>query len=145
MEERLIELVRAAAAERFPRHGVLAAYVYGSRVGGRPRPDSDLDIGYYLLRAVGRAALPIREEMLLGADLSNDVGCTVDLRSLGEAPLELRGRALVEGVRVYSSDDVERVALERDTLSRYHDYKDGFARMHEIRLRQTAARGLGDR
>jgi hypothetical protein len=52
---------------------------------------------------------------------------------------------LEEGVRVYSGDDVERVGLERDTLSRYHDYKDVFLLMHEIRLRQTAGRGFTKR
>lgn len=129
---------------RFPRHGILAAYAYGSRVSGRPLPDSDLDIGYYRSGAA-REPLPLAEEMLLAADLSRELGCEVDLRYLGDAPLELRGKVLEEGVRVYSGDDVERVGLERDTLSRYHDYKDVFLRMHEIRLRETAARGFAKR
>jgi predicted nucleotidyltransferase len=144
MSEDLIERARRAVAARFVGHGILVAYAYGSRVAGRPRPDSDLDIGYYLAGA-RREALPIAVEMLLAADLSRDLGCEVDLRYLGDAPLELRGRVLEEGVRLYSGDDVERVGLERDTLARYHDYKDVFLRMHETRLRLIAERGFGER
>jgi predicted nucleotidyltransferase len=109
VSEDLIERARRAVAARFRGHGILVAYAYGSRVAGRPRPDSDLDIGYYLAGAK-RGALPIAVEMLLAADLSRDLGCEVDLRYLGDAPLELRGRVLEEGVRLYSSDDVERSA-----------------------------------
>jgi predicted nucleotidyltransferase len=142
MDRDLLERLRRAAAARFSAHGILAAYAHGSRVAGRPRPSSDLDVGYYRKTAAGREALPIAEEMLLAADLSRDVGCEVDLRYLGNAPLELRGRVLEEGVRIYSGDDVERVGLECDTLSRYHDYKDVFRAMHELRLRRIAERGL---
>ncbi len=35
-----------------------------------------------------------------------------------------------------------RVELERDLLARYHDYKDVFRHMHEVRLRALAARGM---
>jgi len=52
------------------------------------------------------------------------------------------GRVLEEGVRVYSTDEPERVALERYVLSRYHDYKDIFRQMHDLRLRRLAERGF---
>lgn len=141
MSEEVLERLRSAAAARFPARRILTAYAYGSRVGGRARPDSDLDVGYYLTGHT-RDSLPLAEEMLLAAELSSDLGLTVDLRGLGEAPLELRGRVLEEGVRIFSGDDVARVGLERDTLSRYHDYKETYRRMHELRLRQIAERGL---
>jgi hypothetical protein len=80
--------------------------------------------------------------MRLAEGLSAAVGYPVDLRSLAEAPLELRGRVLEDGVRIFSGHDVERVALERDTRGRYHDYKEEFSRMHAIRLRRVAGRGL---
>jgi predicted nucleotidyltransferase len=141
MPEEALERLRAAAASRFAARGILVAYAHGSRVGGRPGPGSDLDVGYYLADPT-RQSLPLAEEMLLAAELSSDVGLTVDLRSLGEAPLELRGKILEEGVRIFSGDDVARVALERDTLSRYHDYKETYLRMHEVRLQSIAERGL---
>lgn len=46
------------------------------------------------------------------------------------------------GVRIYSGDDSERVDLERNLLARYHDYKETFRRMHELRLERTAEGGF---
>jgi len=131
-----------AAGELFRDRPVLAAYAYGSRVLGKPRPDSDLDIGYYLERCWLGGELPIREEMELAGKLSQAAGLNVDLRNLGRAPLELRGRVLEEGIRLYSGDPAGRVALERDLLGRYHDYKDVFKQMHDMRLRAIAERGI---
>ena len=74
--------------------------------------------------------------------LADAVGVPIDLRNLAEAPLELRGRVLEEGVRIYSGHDPERVALECYVLAHYHDYKDTFRAMHETRLRQLARRGF---
>jgi predicted nucleotidyltransferase len=134
--------LRRAAGEAFATLPVLAAYAYGSRVAGTPRPGSDLDVGYYLEGYRQGARLSIAEEMRLASRLSAVVGVEVDLRNLAEAPLELRGRVLEEGVRIYSGDAVARVGLERDLLGRYHDYKETFRRMHAMRLRAVAERGL---
>ncbi|HEU4368816.1 MAG TPA: hypothetical protein VFV05_11395 [Methylomirabilota bacterium] len=70
------------------------------------------------------------------------MGIAVDLRNLAEAPLELRGRVLEAGTRIYSGDDPQRVALERYVLAHYHDHKETFAIMHKTRLRQLARLGL---
>jgi predicted nucleotidyltransferase len=137
----LLANLRNSAKRLFPSRPILVAYAFGSRIAGSPLPGSDLDVGYYVHDHLAGGALPLREEMLLAAELSDAVGLPVDLRDLGGAPLELRGRVLEEGVRIYSGDDVRRVALERDTLARYHDYKDVFRHMHEIRLRMAARRG----
>jgi predicted nucleotidyltransferase len=142
MNEDLLEQVRAAAERAFRGGPVLVAYAFGSRVSGRALPGSDLDVGYYLRGHRDGASLPLGEEMRLADALSTAAGCEVDLRNLAEAPLELRGRVLEDGVRLFSGDDVERVNLERDLLGRYHDYKEEYLRMHEIRLRHVAARGL---
>ena len=52
----LIERVRKAAARVLCGRGLLAAYVFGSRSTGSARPDSDLDIGYYLQEGRGDLA-----------------------------------------------------------------------------------------
>jgi predicted nucleotidyltransferase len=136
----LLARLRAAAMSVFPRSHVLAAYAYGSRVGGNPRPDSDLDVGYYLRGYREGAELPMREESRLASALADAAGVEIDLRNLADGPLELRGRVLEEGARIYSADEPERVALERYILARYHDYKDVFRQMHEQRLRGLAER-----
>ena len=139
--EGLTEKLKAGAVI-FHDTGILAAYAYGSRIAGTPRPDSDLDVGYFMTSCQNRGPLSLYDEMRLADALSRLIGIEVDLRDLGEAPLELRGRAIEEGVRIFSADDVARVALERDLLARYHDYKDEFRRMHDLRLRRLAESGV---
>ena len=109
---------------------------------GEARPESDLDIGYYLDDFRRRPPLPIRAEMGLAGDLSDRLGIEVDLRNVGCAPLEWRGRVLEEGVRIYCADEVQRVNLERDLLAQYLDLKETFRRMHEERLKRFAEWGL---
>jgi predicted nucleotidyltransferase len=141
--DEVLTLSLMAAAERlFPPRGILAAYAYGSRVSGNPLPGSDLDVGYYLTGFRNGASLPLKDEALLASELSEALSIEVDLRNLADAPLELRGRALEEGVRIFSGDDVERVGLERDVLGRYHDYKETYQRMHALRLERLRERGL---
>jgi predicted nucleotidyltransferase len=142
MDAGLLHRLRASATAVFRESAVLVAYAHGSRVAGRPRPESDLDVGYYLAPHRSRATLPLREEMRLASALSEAMGFEVDLRSLADAPLELRGRVLEEGIRIYSANEADRVALECFILARYHDYKDAFRGMHEVRLRELARRGL---
>jgi predicted nucleotidyltransferase len=140
MDTESLQRLRSAAAEVFANGPVLVAYAYGSRVSGRTRADSDLDVGYYV--TPGSGPLPVKDEMIMAAELSDRLGVDVDLRALDDAPLELRGRILEEGIRIYSGNDVDRVSLERATISFYHDYKDVFRRMHEVRLQARASRGV---
>jgi len=142
MDDVFLSRLRVAAGALFVGRRILAAYAFGSRVSGEPRADSDLDVGYYPTGYLVVESLPVKEEMVLASQLSEALSLEVDLRNLAEAPLELRGRVLEEGVRIFSGNDVDRVGLERDLLARYHDYKETFRRMHEIRLRRTAERGL---
>jgi predicted nucleotidyltransferase len=137
-----VDRLRLAAADVFAGHDIVAAYAFGSRVTGRARPDSDLDIGYYRSHTAKSATLEIGVEMRLANTLSRVAGRAVDLRCLALAPLDLKGRILETGIRLYSGDDVARVRLERELLARYHDYKAEFQQMHERRLRAFAARGL---
>lgn len=140
LEQSVLSALCAAAATHFPGAGVLAAYVYGSRVSGRPRPASDLDVGYYLMGYGEGETLPLRDELRLATALSDAVSLEIDLRNLADAPLDLRGRVLEEGVRIFSGDAAARVTLERELLGRYHDYKEIYRGMHELRLRSLAHR-----
>jgi predicted nucleotidyltransferase len=132
----------AAAEAVFASSDVFLAYAYGSRVSGEFRPESDLDIGYYLDDYCHRVPLPVRVEMALAVRLSDRLGIDVDLRNLGEAPLEWRGRVLEDGRRIYCRDEVQRVNLERDLLAQYLDQKNVFVRMHDLRLQHIAQSGL---
>jgi hypothetical protein len=142
MNTHALDALRGAAAAAFRGRPILVAYAFGSRISGRPRPSSDLDIGYYLRGYRHGETLPLGEELHVADELSCAAGFEVDLQNLAEAGLELRGRVLEEGIRIFSADEPRRVALERELLGRYHDYKEEFRRMHEIRLRRVASLGL---
>ncbi len=123
MDITFVNHLRSAAERLFQGGALLAAYAYGSRVSGHPRPGSDVDVGYYLKGYRAGQLLSLREELHLASALSSAVGLEVDLRNLADAPLELRGRVLEEGVRVYSGDEVARVELAaEDLLGRYQDH-----------------------
>lgn len=142
MDEVLKARLVHAAEELFAGTGIFAAYAYGSRVHGNPRPDSDLDVGYYLHGFRNGAALDISDELALAIALGDRVGIEVDLRNLGRAPLEFRGRALVHGEEIYCSDESARVDMEVDLMGRYYDYKDDFERDRQTFFREVAAKGL---
>lgn len=142
LSESFLAELTAAAQAVFAGTDIFLAYAYGSRVQGEARPESDLDIGYYLDQFRRRPPLPIRTEMGLAGDLSDRLGVEVDLRNVGCAPLEWRGRVLEEGVRIYCADEVQRVNLERDLLAQYLDQKETFRRLHEERLKRFAESGL---
>ena len=129
-----------AAVAAFAGTSVFVAYAYGSRVWGTARPASDLDVGYYTLPLADARGLPLPTELRLADLLAEAVGVEVDLRYLAAAPLGLRGRALVKGRRVYCCDEVARVNLERDLLSRYLDYKPKLEAMRELRFAALAER-----
>ena len=115
--------MKSAASGAFGPTEIFLAYAYGSRVVETDRPDSDLDIGYYLESYIRDRVLSIHQEMVLETNLSEALGFEVDLRNLESAPLEVRGRVLEDGIRIYCCDEVKRVNLEHNLLTRYHDYK----------------------
>lgn len=131
-----IDSLKGAAAEILHDRGILAAYVFGSRAKGTARPDSDVDVGYYMLP--GHQPLSGREELELAARLGDRISHEVDFRGLDRAPLDVRGRIAEESIRIYSRDEPARVRLEADLLSRYHDYKSDEPRVERLldRVRQ---------
>lgn len=142
VDEAFAQRLCAAALAVFANRRMLAAYAHGSRISGTPRGNSDLDIGYYLADHAQGERLSLRDEMLMATQLSEALDLEVDLRDLSDAPLELRGRVLEEGLRIFSGDASLRVGLERDLLGRYHDYKFEIQQMHDLRLRRFGERGF---
>lgn len=139
-EAEIVAVARQVCAEVFRGTPVFLAYAHGSRVHGRPTPHSDLDIGYY---ASTCRPLPLAEEMLLADRLSRRLGVEVDLRNLGQAPLEWRARVLERGCRIYCSDEIARVTNERNLMVRWFDERERSARFHDTRLASFASAGLG--
>ena len=140
--DRLIETLRRTAEDVFGPTEVFLAYAHGSRVGGKPRADSDVDVAYYAGGYPGCVRLPLAAASDLASRLERSLQLEVDLRSLAGAPLDVRGRVLERGVRIYCGDEVARVSLERDLLTRWLDWKPAVERMVQERLHAFAREGL---
>ena len=101
------------AAETAP--DVCALYVFGSRVTGSFRPDSDLDVG--VLYSTPR---PLERTLALEATLADATGLPVDLVDVGRAGAFL-ALEVVRGERVFCRDDVAADRFELYVLARAGD------------------------
>ena len=124
--------VERAVAECVSRHAkIQAAYVFGSVVTGRMRPNSDVDIAVLLDRRARRSRmLTYRLELMadLGAALHRP---DVDVVILNEAPPLLAHRVLSRGHLVFERSASARVQFQVRTASRYSD----LAPMFETHIR----------
>lgn len=101
MEQHAVDVLRAAGA-RF-------AYLFGSRVAGTPRPDSDFDVAAFFGRPV---------DVL---ELQAQLGPRFDLLVLDDAPLALTGRVAMHGRLLFETEPGERVEWEATTRKIYLD------------------------
>jgi uncharacterized protein len=87
--------------------GARFAFLHGSRIDGRHREDSDLDVAALFGRRIGawEVALPPRCDLLV----------------LDTAGLELAGRVAQRGVLLLDEDPPTRVAWQADHCKRYLD------------------------
>lgn len=116
------ELQAAGRAAFSGRPEVQCAYAFGSRISGRPRPGSDLDIAL-VLTPEAMASDPLTPELLANRfEEALDRGIEIDVRAARSLPLTLQGRIVTEGVRIYEGDPVARVEFETDVRRRYFDF-----------------------
>jgi len=103
------------------RPEVQAAYVYGSVVTGRARPDSDVDIAVLVIDRVMRRD-PFRYRLDLMSELRSILKRDdVDLILLNQAPPLLAHRVLSKGKLIFERSVSARVAFQVQTVNRYLD------------------------
>jgi predicted nucleotidyltransferase len=90
--------------------GARFVYLVGSRARGTARPDSDIDLAAYFGRT------DVAPWTITGIDFER-----VDLVVLDTAPLELTGRAALDGQLLFERDPSERVRWEATTRKIYLD------------------------
>jgi predicted nucleotidyltransferase len=118
--------------------GIRFAYLFGSRVSGPARSNSDADVAVMPDHELG-----LLERERLAARLAAELAVPdVDVMSLDRAPLELRGRVVQHGELVYSSDEPARVAFEVRTRSEYFDFLPALERLQRGYLTHVADHGL---
>jgi len=114
------------------------AYLFGSRAAGGAKAGSDADIAVMPSRS-----LRLLERADLAAKLVAATGFPdVDLVTLDEAGLELRGCVVQEGELIYSADERARVGFEVRTRSEYFDFLPTLRTMERAYLARVADRGL---
>ncbi|RLE96193.1 MAG: nucleotidyltransferase domain-containing protein [Thermoprotei archaeon] len=99
----------------FERHGVVLAYLFGSRARGTARRGSDYDFAVLF----ARDDVSVEEEIALALGLAEALGVPsdkVDVVALNRADPELIARVLKEGKLLYARSEDERRRWERRTL-----------------------------
>ncbi len=102
------------------RSDIAAAYLLGSALHGRLRPDSDIDVAL-LPAAEGAIRLPAR--MALAAELGENLGRTVDLGIISSANLVYAAEAILGGRRIVTIDAEYVMAMETRLLGGYLQLK----------------------
>lgn len=119
--------------EEFPE--ISFAYLFGSRVKGTPREDSDWDVAV-ALSAELTAEERFRLQLRLAADLE-ELG-RLDLVILNDAPPLLAHRA-ISGQRLLVRDEVALVRFSVRTVAMYADqqpWREAFRRARQQRLQE---------
>jgi len=101
------------------RHGLAAAYLFGSVARGEGRPDSDLDVGVLYENEPPATLDGLGLE--LQADLEEAVGRAVDIVVLNRAPVDLIVRVLRDGVILLDRDRSRRIRFEVRSRNEYWD------------------------
>jgi hypothetical protein len=102
------DLDRDATIRALRAAGACFAFVFGSRAGGRPHAESDLDVA-----AWWPAQVPASWEVTLPPG--------VELLVLNDADLELQGRVALDGELLFDDDPPSRVAWQATTRKLYLD------------------------
>jgi len=125
--------------EIFRKHGVVLAYLFGSRAKGLERKDSDYDIAVLFNRNV-----TIMDEIKLALDIADKLKLPVemiDITALNKADLLFKARILREGIPIYISDEDIRRRWERktylkilSTIDLYRMYTTRMLKKHKSKL-----------
>jgi predicted nucleotidyltransferase len=141
--QEILACLRALAPQALAGYPVDAAYVYGSVARGTPLPDSDVDIALLWKSAplAGYQRLLLETDVQAALEDASRLN-HLDVHSLNDAPLNVQGTILTEGVLIYCADHDHRVAFEVAVRKRYFDFQPVAARLHENIMRRMRQGGL---
>jgi uncharacterized protein len=135
---RVRQLILARAPEVFKTRPVLLSYLYGSYARGDIHVFSDIDIGVYLEEINPKKILDV--ELSLGLEFDDIIGggCNVDVRTINNMPLMIKGKIVTDGMLLYSRDDSFRVEFETNVRKAYFDFKPYILRYQKAYLVNAA-------
>jgi len=102
-------------AEVFKKHGVMLAYLFGSRAKGMERLESDYDIAVLF----DKPKVTVIDEIELALDVAQALKVPpdmVDIVALNNADITLKARILKEGLPIYVSNKELKARWERQTI-----------------------------
>lgn len=121
--ERIKEILFTEAPSIFKNHPVLFAYLYGSYAAGVVHPFSDIDIAVFVEDHATQEGLQLELTLSLQIDQKLNCRSKSEVRIVNNLPLTVKGKIVTEGIRIYSSNEVERVDFEEYILDAYFDFK----------------------
>ena len=119
-----------------------AAYVFGSVARGVVMPSSDVDIALLLANS-----LPAYERLKLELSMQEAIEremepTSIDVRSMNDAPLLVKGRIIQQGVLVYERNRKSRIAFEVAIRKRYSDFAPAARRLQDAFLEHIHRKGI---
>ena len=104
---------------------VMLAYVYGSIAEGCPLPTSDVDVALVWMPTCEQSPYErFQAELDIAMAIEEQSGIhNADVRSINDAPLQVRGQILTKGQLLYERDEDLRVEYEVYTRNRYFDFQ----------------------
>jgi len=112
--------------ETLKEHGILLAYIFGSRARGNAREDSDYDIAVLFSNEDASIIDEINLAVKL-ADALNEPVEKIDVVSLNRADLLIKARVLKEGIPIYYINEEFKRKWERKALIEVLDGSDMYA------------------
>lgn len=138
----LDDTARAELAKILSPHPVALAYLFGSAATGQTTPFSDVDIALVLEEG---AALPNRLHFELAVEDALAARCGLsqaDVRVVNDAPLELRGEVVTQGLLLYARDEETRIEFEMRTRMEYFDFQPVAEFFRQVFFADLRERGL---
>ena len=138
------EVLVAALHDYFSsQQDVIAAYLFGSRVAGKARPDSDVDTAVLISEEDGVARFERRLRLM--SEVSEVCGREADVVVLNDAPPLLQHQVLKHGRLIFERDRAARVEFEVRAGKIYADLKPMRRFFQQALFREIKEVGLGGR
>jgi len=106
------------------RYGLAEVYLFGSKLTGFAREDSDLDVGARFQKGLPPASERRKSYGDIFADLSSVFSQEkIDLTFIEEAPLHLQFKIVCEGELIYAREKIKTFDFLEKIANQYRDYK----------------------
>jgi predicted nucleotidyltransferase len=121
--EQIKKTLLSEAPGIFRNQPVLFAYLFGSYASGYVHPFSDIDIGIFVDDHAAHESLELELSLSLQVDQKLNCQAKSEVRIINNLPLTVKGKIVTEGIRIYSSNEIERVIFEKYVLGAYFDFR----------------------